>query len=212
MNKINTLRPYIILLILCGVLYFWGVKHIALTDPDEVFYAETAQEMISHHNFLTPFIFEHPQFEKPPLFYWLLIGSFQLFGITTFAARLIPAIFGIIGILGTYFFLRKIFKDRVAFYSSFILATGLLYFSLSRGVLTDIVFSVFVTFSLYSFYLWYKFKQDKPALSADGYLMLFGAFCALSVLTKGPLGIIFSLRSEERRVGKECRSRWSPYH
>ena len=24
--------------------------------------------------------------------------------------------------------------------------------------------------------------------------------------------IIYSLRSEERRVGKECRSRWSPYH
>ena len=23
---------------------------------------------------------------------------------------------------------------------------------------------------------------------------------------------LFSLRSEERRVGKECRSRWSPYH
>ena len=25
-------------------------------------------------------------------------------------------------------------------------------------------------------------------------------------------GIIFTTRSEERRVGKECRSRWSPYH
>ena len=24
--------------------------------------------------------------------------------------------------------------------------------------------------------------------------------------------IIFEGRSEERRVGKECRSRWSPYH
>ena len=23
---------------------------------------------------------------------------------------------------------------------------------------------------------------------------------------------VFRLRSEERRVGKECRSRWSPYH
>ena len=23
---------------------------------------------------------------------------------------------------------------------------------------------------------------------------------------------VFLLRSEERRVGKECRSRWSPYH
>ena len=25
-------------------------------------------------------------------------------------------------------------------------------------------------------------------------------------------GIKLDLRSEERRVGKECRSRWSPYH
>ena len=24
--------------------------------------------------------------------------------------------------------------------------------------------------------------------------------------------VSFSVRSEERRVGKECRSRWSPYH
>ena len=24
--------------------------------------------------------------------------------------------------------------------------------------------------------------------------------------------IMFKIRSEERRVGKECRSRWSPYH
>ena len=26
------------------------------------------------------------------------------------------------------------------------------------------------------------------------------------------LGWILCIRSEERRVGKECRSRWSPYH
>src|SRR3712207_9051266 len=25
-------------------------------------------------------------------------------------------------------------------------------------------------------------------------------------------GFVLELRSEERRVGKECRSRWSPYH
>ena len=27
-----------------------------------------------------------------------------------------------------------------------------------------------------------------------------------------PYLAFFVLRSEERRVGKECRSRWSPYH
>ena len=26
------------------------------------------------------------------------------------------------------------------------------------------------------------------------------------------IGLIVMYRSEERRVGKECRSRWSPYH
>ena len=28
----------------------------------------------------------------------------------------------------------------------------------------------------------------------------------------GHFGPNFGMRSEERRVGKECRSRWSPYH
>ena len=32
-------------------------------------------------------------------------------------------------------------------------------------------------------------------------------------LTRALDGISFQvMRSEERRVGKECRSRWSPYH
>ena len=33
------------------------------------------------------------------------------------------------------------------------------------------------------------------------------------VLNRSRLGMFaFFLRSEERRVGKECRSRWAPYH
>ena len=34
---------------------------------------------------------------------------------------------------------------------------------------------------------------------------------SLNVLVRGEL-VAASLRSEERRVGEECRSRWSPYH
>src|SRR3712207_7414491 len=32
------------------------------------------------------------------------------------------------------------------------------------------------------------------------------------LLKEEPVGRHGDLRSEERRVGKECRSRWSPYH
>ena len=40
--------------------------------------------------------------------------------------------------------------------------------------------------------------------------------CFPTEAAKGPeytiSNIIDAVRSEERRVGKECRSRWSPYH
>ena len=41
-----------------------------------------------------------------------------------------------------------------------------------------------------------------------------GRFCPISEAKISVLdwGFLRSDRSEERRVGKECRSRWSPYH
>ena len=41
--------------------------------------------------------------------------------------------------------------------------------------------------------------------------VIYDFFDALKSKTKG-YGSLDLLRSEERRVGKECRSRWSPYH
>ena len=51
-------------------------------------------------------------------------------------------------------------------------------------------------------------------------LFLAGSFGSSMVLLFGysespfaqPKNVFFGHRSEERRVGKECRSRWSPYH
>src|SRR3712207_6016196 len=34
----------------------------------------------------------------------------------------------------------------------------------------------------------------------------------ITIVTTGTNAVIQQIRSEERRVGKECRSRWSPYH
>ena len=32
------------------------------------------------------------------------------------------------------------------------------------------------------------------------------------IVRRGSGSKLYDVRSEERRVGKECRSRWSPYH
>ena len=54
-----------------------------------------------------------------------------------------------------------------------------------------------------------------------GHNVICGLYDALKATNKdnelygfkgGPSGLLEDSRSEERRVGKECRSRWSPYH
>ena len=41
----------------------------------------------------------------------------------------------------------------------------------------------------------------------------FAAYLALPARLPAPAVVVLpEIRSEERRVGKECRSRWSPYH
>src|SRR3712207_9302550 len=47
---------------------------------------------------------------------------------------------------------------------------------------------------------------------SHGILMLYCTISSRRVTTCFRMNTLFSSRSEERRVGKECRSRWSPYH
>ena len=47
---------------------------------------------------------------------------------------------------------------------------------------------------------------------ADKAAMLASSTCYVAPQTGGESFGIVDDRSEERRVGKECRSRWSPYH
>src|SRR5688572_26826851 len=39
-----------------------------------------------------------------------------------------------------------------------------------------------------------------------------GAVLVMEFVEGTPVDLLLTERSEERRVGKECRSRWSPYH
>ena len=59
---------------------------------------------------------------------------------------------------------------------------------------------------------WYaKLFTDQALLAATVNSLI---VATVSTVLAGVLGVLtaVALRSEERRVGKECRSRWSPYH
>src|SRR5258706_2449822 len=67
-------------------------------------------------------------------------------------------------------------------------------------------------FGFSPFYFREKIKP-RPALILAFFFAIDPGLVALSRQSNGTiLAVTFLLRSEERRVGKECRSRWSPYH
>jgi hypothetical protein len=187
MNK--DVKYILVLIILAYFFFFFGNGVVSLTNPDEVFYAQTAKEMAQHHSWLTPILFDEPQFEKPILIYWFLRSAFLIFGVSSFAARFFPACFALGGIIAVYFFSKLFFREeKKAFISACVLLSSCLYIGLARTVFTDMVFSVLILFSLLSFYWGYAGQKHKRAG-----LILFFVFCALAVLAKGPLGLVIPL-------------------
>jgi 4-amino-4-deoxy-L-arabinose transferase-like glycosyltransferase len=164
----------------------FGNGLISLSIPDEVFYAQTSKEMLQQHSWMTPYLFGQPQFEKPIFIYWMLNLGFIIFGMTSFAARFFPALFGMLGVLAVYLLARIGFRDdKKAFICAIVMMTCGLYVGLARTVFTDLIFSVFILLALLSFYWGYIFDRKK----GTG-ILLFFIFSALAVLAKGPLGLI----------------------
>jgi len=176
----------VILALISACLFLVGLGAMPLTDPDEVFYAETAKEMLARGELLTPYIFGKPQFEKPPLYYWSVITGFRALGVNAFAARVSSGIFGILGVIGVYFLGKLLINKRTGFFAGLILATSVMYIAIARACVTDMLLLVLILYTFLFFFYGYKATLGKT----KWYLLSF-VFVGLAVLAKGPIGIFF---------------------
>lgn len=173
-----------ILFLICWVLFLFGNNLFSLTDPDEVFYSMTAKEMSAKNEWLTPYIFGQPQFEKPVLTFWLIEIAFKAWGETSFAARFFPALFATGGVMAVYFLGLMGFKDeRKAFLSALLLATSAFFAGMGKTVFTDMIFTVFILYA-FTFFMLGLTDRRRQEVGFIGFYV----FCALATLTKGPLG------------------------
>ena len=175
-----------LLVLLCGYLFLFQLGSLALTDPDETFYAQTAKEMAAKGEWITPYLYGKPQFEKPILFYWLVEASYKVFGVNEFAARFPSALFGTLGVIITYFLGCLFLSRRASFFSALILATGVEYIILSRACITDMVLTVLLGGGFLFFLHGYLRGKNVS-------YMLSSAFFGLAVLTKGPIYLLLAV-------------------
>src|SRR5947209_17842055 len=91
---------------LAATILFLNLSY-PLIEPDEGRYAEIGREMLTSGDWVVPTLNGRPYLDKPPLFYWLLAGSFELFGVSARAARLVPALAALLTVLATFAFGRR---------------------------------------------------------------------------------------------------------
>lgn len=175
---------YLLLAVVCLILFFAGLGKIPLIGLDEALYAEASREMLESGNYIVPTYNGQAFFDKPPLGYWLQAASIRAFGVNSFAVRLPSAIAATILVFVTALAGSRLYSDRAGIFAGFILATALYTLPLARLCSLDQLFTLSITLAIFGFALTYLGIQRYW-----GYVLLWVASGA-SVLIKGPAGCV----------------------
>src|SRR5258706_4464812 len=119
-------RDLVILSFVALLLYFWQLGEIPFYDRGEPREGLVVAEMISSGNLILPQVNgEYIPF-KPPLFHWLGVVAGKLFGqIDEFTLRLPSALFGMFGILLTYWLGAQLWSARAGVIARVILLSDI---------------------------------------------------------------------------------------
>lgn len=175
---------WLVLLALGCVICFAGLG-MPLFEPDETRYAQIPREMLAAESLAVPLLDGKPYYDKPPLFYWTVAASYQVFGVSIEAARLVPALAILATVLLSYWVGQKGLFPDAAWRGALLLAVapglvGMGRFLLLDGLLTLVVFA----------------GQSALWFSCNGkvfrrtWWLAGGLIGGIGLLTKGPIALI----------------------
>ncbi|MCI0351383.1 MAG: glycosyltransferase family 39 protein [Acidobacteriales bacterium] len=207
LNRDN-IRPLLVLGVLCGFLFFYGISNFGLLGADEPRYAQIGREMLERNDWVTPRLHGEVWLEKPVLYYWLEMVAYKLFGVSDWAARLPAALLGTLLIAAIYVFIRR-FRPGAEMEAAIITASAVAIFGFARGVSTDMPLAVFFSVALLG---WWAFVES----GQRRWLLVFYAGLALAALAKGPVAValaaliigLFAILARDGRL--LLRSLWPP--
>lgn len=186
------------LLALAGLVLVWDVGSIGLIDETEPMFVEAARQMKLSGDWITPYFNEATRFDKPPLIYWLMVLSFNLFGVSEWAARLPSVLSALALALLCFYALWQIpFREtsvtpaersRLPFVAATLTLCNVYTVAWGRTGHSDMLLSACLGGSLFCFFLAYA-QPHKP-IAQQGWYLAFYELMGFAVLTKGPIGVV----------------------
>lgn len=163
-------------------LFFPGLGKTPLWIYDEVRNAECAREMYERGDWIVPTFNGTLRTLKPPLHYYFMFAGFEIFGITEWGARFFSAVFGILTVLVTYFFVKRYSSQQHALFTCLVLLASSHFLFEFRMSVPDPYLIFLNTLSLFTAYAYFKEKKFY-------WLMVCAVSMGLGTLAKGPVSI-----------------------
>jgi 4-amino-4-deoxy-L-arabinose transferase-like glycosyltransferase len=173
-------------LIILGLLIFLPAIWDWPLIRAEAMYALIPQEMYEAGRWLTPTLNGARYLDKPPLFYWVNLSAYHLFGVSDRVARLPTLAIALGEVWFTYLIGRRLMGTWSAWLGGFVLLTSVGFFTLHIQLLTDHL----VTLALVAAIWVLLSAEDNPTWPRAA---LFMVCLAAGFMSKGFIGIAFPL-------------------
>lgn len=180
--------PSLLLLIVLPALLLYPTLSFHLLEPDEGRYAQIPREMLNRGDWVVPHLQGKPYLDKPPLLYWLVMLSYQAFGVSESAARLVPALAVHATILTVYLVGRRSLGERSAFWGGLFLTVAPGFTGMGRLLILDGLLTFWVTLTLLA-----TFEAIRGGRLRVGWWYLGALAAGLGVLTKGPVPFLLMI-------------------
>jgi len=122
-----------------------------LPHHDDVTHASIAKRMLETNNYFEMYEGKDISFLKPPLYFWLEVLAFNIFGVNDYSARFPSAILGFITILLGYLISKKIFGDDTSLLFLLIISTSFYFLKFTKQAMLDMPVAFTTTLAIYSF-------------------------------------------------------------
>jgi 4-amino-4-deoxy-L-arabinose transferase-like glycosyltransferase len=159
----------------------------SLMDDVDAVQAQIARNMLTSGDYVTARLDGIPYLEKAPLIYWLIAGSFKIFGASDWAAR-VPMVLAAVALAWlTTAFGMWAFGRRAGLYAGLCISTCFGLFLFTRILIPDVMLTAAIALSMWAFLR----AIDETELRQRWWAFVLAASLGTSLLFKSLVGVLF---------------------
>jgi len=179
-------KYFIVAFLISSVFLVVNLRTRTFFEPDECRYVEVTREMGQSGNLIVPTYNREPYSQKPPLFFWLLLLSWNSLGEAGAVSTLLPGmVFSMLALLLTWKLAARFGQEEESPAILLVLASSLLFFIMSRTIRMDIILLFWVLLGIYAVI------SRERTWTGISWKVIFGLALAGGLMTKGPVILIW---------------------